>query len=374
MIRPILLAALVATSLYSQDLTGKWQGAIALPNGKELRLVIQIPKADAPPMRGTAYSIDQGGAPIPINPITLQGKDVKMIIPAIGGSYEGKLEADNNTITGNWKQGPQPMPLILKRSTPETAWEIPEPPPPPKRMDPNAPAEFEVSTIKPSKPDQPGKALTVQGRKFITMNTTLYDLITFTYGLHAKQISGGQAWMESEKFDITAQPKGEGMPSEKQLKEMIMKLLAERFSLVFHREKKEMAVYAVTVGKSGSKLTKSAGDPNGLPGLGFRGLGALVVTNANLGDFAGLMQNVVLDRPVVDQSGLTGRWDFTLNWTPDEFQFAGMGAKIPPPATGAAAPPDLFTAMQEQLGLKLESTKAPADMFVVDKVTKPTDN
>jgi uncharacterized protein (TIGR03435 family) len=87
------------------------------------------------------------------------------------------------------------------------------------------------------------------------------------------------------------------------------------------------------------------------------------------------MQGAVLDRPVVDQTGITGRWDFTLVWTPDEFQFGGAAAKMPPPpATNGAAPPDLFTAMQEQLGLKLESTKAQAEVFVIDKVAKPTEN
>ncbi len=373
----LLLAISLASSsnmAFAQDLVGTWQGALALPNGKELRLVFKIPKVDAPPQKGTAYSIDQGGVAIPISPITIQGKDVKMMIPMIGGSYEGKLEADNQTITGNWKQGPQPMALVIKRVKPEEAWEIPEPPPPPKPMAASEVPEFEVATIKPSKPDQQGKGITVRGRQFVTINTSLNDLITFVYGLHAKQISGGQAWMDSERFDITAQPKGEGQPNEKQLKTMIQKLLAERFKLTFHREKKEQSVYAVTVAKGGSKLTKSEGDPNGLPGLGFRGLGALIVRNANIADFASLMQTAVLDRPVVDQTGLTGRWDFTLDWTPDEFQFAGMGVKMPPPANNGAAKPDLFTAMQEQMGLKLESTKAQADTFVIDSVSKPTEN
>ena len=75
-----------------------------------------------------------------------------------------------------------------------------------------------------------------------------------------------------------------------------------------------------------------------------------------------------------DQTGLTGRWDFTLKWTPDEFQFGGLGVREPPPANTADAPPDLFTAVQEQLGLKLDSTKAPAEVFVVDRVEKPSEN
>jgi uncharacterized protein (TIGR03435 family) len=234
--------------------------------------------------------------------------------------------------------------------------------------------EFDVATIKPATPDRPGKAFMVRGGQFSTINTTLADLITFAYGIHAKQITGAPAWVETEKYDLAAQPKGEGQPNDKQWKTMVQKLLAERFKLTFHRDKKELSVYAITVGKNGPKLTKSEGNPSGLPGLFFRGLGNLPATNATMADFAGVMQGAVLDRPVVDQTGLTGRYDFTLLWTPDEFQFGGAGARVPPPANNATAPPDLFTAFQEQLGLKLESTKAPAEVFVIDKVTKPTDN
>jgi uncharacterized protein (TIGR03435 family) len=155
---------------------------------------------------------------------------------------------------------------------------------------------------------------------------------------------------------------------------MWQKLLAERFKLSFHRDKKELSVYVLSVSKTGQKLTKSEGDPNGLPGLWFQGLGKLNVSNATMEDFAGLMQSSVLDRPVLDQTGLTGRWNFILNWTPDDSQFASFGMKIPPPTGGANEPPALYTAIQEQLGLKLETTKAAADVLVVDHVEKPSEN
>jgi uncharacterized protein (TIGR03435 family) len=86
------------------------------------------------------------------------------------------------------------------------------------------------------------------------------------------------------------------------------------------------------------------------------------------------MQTAVLDRPVVDQTGLTGRYDFTLRWTPDETQFVGMGVRVPPPTGDASAAPGLFTAIQEQLGLKFEATKAPVDVLVVDRAERPSDN
>ena len=92
--------------------------------------------------------------------------------------------------------------------------------------------------------------------------------------------------------------------------------------------------------------------------------------------FAGQLQLRVLDRPVIDQTGLTDRYDFTLNWRPDEFQFprASAAQRAAAVAAGADALPDLFTAVQEQLGLKLEATKAPADVLVIDKVSKPSEN
>src|SRR6185437_8630641 len=113
--------------------------------------------------------------------------------------------------------------------------------------------------------------------------------------------------------------------------------------------------YVLTVAKNGPKLKTSQGDPKGLPGLFFRGLGVLTVTNATIGDFTHLMQSAVLDRPVVDQTGLQGKYDFLLKWTPDESQFGGMGIKVPPPSDAADAPPPLFTAIQEQIGLKLDA-------------------
>ena len=173
---------------------------------------------------------------------------------------------------------------------------------------------------------------------------------------------------------MTGKPDGVGQPSLNQWKPKIQKLLAERFQLTFHKDKRELSVYALTVGKSGPKLTKSQGDPNGLPGLFFRGLGIRTSQIAAMPDFAGIMQSAVLDKPVVDQTGIAGRYDFMLNWTPDESQFGGLGARVPPPADNAAAPPDLYTAIQEQLGLKLAVAKVPEDVFVIDHVEKPSAN
>jgi uncharacterized protein (TIGR03435 family) len=373
----ILTGLLAVSTAFPQehDLAGTWQGTLHSPD-RYLRIVIKVTK-DANGYKATTYSIDQGAQPIPAASITAQGGNVKITVPAIGGVYEGKFSnTDGNTITGNWSQGgPNSLPLDLTLANEKTAWAIPEPPPLPTPMAENADPSWEASTIKPSDPDRQGIGINMNGRNFSTRNTTLRDLLTFTYGLHPNQIIGAPGWVETDKFDLAARPDMPGMPSDAQIKNMMKKLIAERFKLKFHNEKKELSVFLITVAKGGPKLTKNDTDPKGLPGLGFRGLGNLRVRNGNMSDFAQMMQARVLDRPVVNQTGLEGRYDFTLQWTPDETQFGGQGARAQAQAAeGGQQNPDLFTAMQQQLGLRIEATKAPADVFVIEHVEKPSDN
>jgi uncharacterized protein (TIGR03435 family) len=146
---------------------------------------------------------------------------------------------------------------------------------------------------------------------------------------------------------------------------MVQKLMADRFQLKFHFEKREQTVYVLSVVKAGPKLTRSQSDPNASGGMGFGPPGHFGATNATMGDVAGALGQGALNRPVVDQTGLTGRFDLRLTWTPDESQSA---------TESADAPPDLFTAIQEQLGLKLVSTKAPVDVLVIDHVEGPSAN
>jgi uncharacterized protein (TIGR03435 family) len=367
----VVLSALSAGVLFAQDLTGTWQGTVQ--DAQPRRLVIKV-AADGGALRVVLYSIDRGPAPY-AGTITLTGTAVRMSIPSIDGTYDAKLSADGTEIAGTYlAQGAPGAPLTLKHVAADAAWAIPAAPAPLKPMAADANPAFEVATIKPSNPDAKGKGILVRGRQFSTLNTSLSDLITFAYGLHARQITNGPAWLEQDKYDLLAQPDGDGQPNDKQWRTMLQKLIADRFKLSFHQDKKELSVYAiVVVEKTGAKITKSAGDPNGLPGLGFGRLGALTARNANMTDFAQLMQGAVLDRPVVDQTGLSGRFDFTLTWTPDQGQFASFGGV---PASAATddpnAPPGLFTAIQEQLGLKLDSTKASADVIVIDRVEKPS--
>jgi uncharacterized protein (TIGR03435 family) len=329
------------------------------------------PKTDAGALKAVWYSIDQSGQSAPIATVSFQDGVLKFTVTVVPRSYEGKMSEDGKSIAGTWMEGTMPIPLLLERANADTAWAIPEPP---KPMAADADPSLEVATIKPSQPDRPGRAFLFRGNRFTTINTTLMALIGFAYAVQEKQVIGGQDWMNSEKFDIEGKPDTPGTPSQEQLRTMVKKLLADRFQLKFHNEKRELPAYVLTAGKTEPKMTKDDTNPNGLPGLFFRQLGDLNVRNATMGDFAHLMQSAVLDRPVVDQTGLAGKWDFELKWTPDDSQFSGMGMRPPPPSDAADAPPPLFTAIQEQLGLKLESGKAQVDVMVIDHVEHPSAN
>jgi uncharacterized protein (TIGR03435 family) len=169
------------------------------------------------------------------------------------------------------------------------------------------------------------------------------------------------------------------MPSVNQMKLMLQKLLAERFNLKFHREKKELSVYAITVAKGGEKIKKEETSTLPLPGFGGLPQRGFNVRNGTIAEFASVMQAKFMEQPVVDQTGLGDtRYTFVLKWTPDPSQRSGFGGGPPPdaapPGPDADAPPDLFAAMQQQLGLKMGTARAPVDVMVIDKIDKPSEN
>jgi uncharacterized protein (TIGR03435 family) len=373
--------AVQGSALFAQTLTGTWQGALKIPqapNG-ELRVVVKISISDADKLKADFYSIDQQTPAIPATSVTQSGSVLKMTIAALNGSFEGRANEEGTTITGTWTQGTA-LPLTLVKATPDTAWTIPEPAPPPKMMDEKAKPEFEVATIKPSDPNRPGWGITVnRSGMFNTLNTNLSDLIKFAYDMHPKQVIGAPAWMDSDKFVISAKPDVPGMPSVNQMKVMLQKLLADRFNLKFHHDKKELSVYAITVAKGGEKIKKEENSTLPIPGFGGLPQRGFNVRNATIAEFASVMQAQFMEQPVVDQTGLGDtRYSFVLKWTPDPSQSRGFGGGPspdgPPPVPDPDAPPDLYAAMQQQLGLKMGTTKAPVDVMVIDKVDKPSEN
>lgn len=255
----------------------------------------------------------------------------------------------------------------------QTEQGAPAGPAPIRTMAADADPTYEVVTIKPSDPNDRNYGFQTDGRQVRVANETVDFMIAFAYGIHVKQIVGAPAWFSTDHYFVDGVPDAPGEPNLPQFRSMIRKVLADRFGLKVHSEKRELSVYALTVAKGGPKLTKSLGNPNGPPNDDFSTSAWMKETNTTMGEYAKAMQ-YVLDRPVVDQTGLEGRWNFLLKWTPDESQFTTIGARIPPPSDDPNAPPGLFTAIQEQIGLKLEAVKAAADVIVIDHVERPSAN
>jgi uncharacterized protein (TIGR03435 family) len=233
-------------------------------------------------------------------------------------------------------------------------------------MPADADPSFEVATIKPSNPDDHNSGFHINGHRFEIEDQTMDILLMFAYGVHHKQIVDAPAWFAGDHFDVDGILDAKGQPNLKQLQRVVQKILADRFALKFHKETRELSVYALRVAPGGPKFAKSQSDPDTLGDESNHiqaGEDTMSIANLSMNEFALSMQ-FYTDRPVVDQTGLAGKWDFKWTWTVDDTRVS--------PNTDAA--PGMFAAMQEQLGLKLEAKKAPADVFVVDHVERPAPN
>ena len=244
---------------------------------------------------------------------------------------------------------------------------------------------FEVASVKPSDPNlrRIRMGYTPDGG-LNAVNVTLKELIANAYNIVCgkfcddERISGGPKWIYSDRFDVVT--KGPQLPqpgraAREQIRQCVQALLADRFKLVIRRETREMQVYHLVVAKNGSKLKEYTGDDqNG--GVGGNRPGQLIGERTSL---YGLVANLtsMLGRPVIDRTGLTGRYDFKLEWTPemppDGKGPDGSGEKVSASAPGFADP-SIFTALQEQLGLKLESQKGPVEVIIIERAEKPAAN
>jgi uncharacterized protein (TIGR03435 family) len=236
---------------------------------------------------------------------------------------------------------------------------------------------FEVASIKPAAPNQPGMGMQrLPGGRVNMKNVTLRLMIVMAWDIRDFQVSGGPAWIDTDRFDILAKPESE-LPDTSQgsalLRRMIQTLAADRFGLVYHREQRQMPVYALIVGKNGPKLRVSATPGEQTTMMGGRG--KLEGKNAKPADLARLLSGT-LGRTVLDQTDLADSYDFNLEWAPDVGEgpgFKGARKDSLPEAPQAADGPSIFTAIQEQLGLKLESRKGPVEILVVDRAEKPSE-
>jgi uncharacterized protein (TIGR03435 family) len=246
-------------------------------------------------------------------------------------------------------------------------------PPPPSYM-------YEVVSIKPSAPGEQGSRTGPGPQGGIRMqNVTAMNMLTFAYDVRTYQFAGAPGWLQSDRFDVSFTPDkaeiapapGMGRPQLEgwmnRNRQRLQAVLRDRFGLVLRAETHELPVYALVVAKNGPKLTPAA-DPKAMNMTANRGKmeGKAVYLKTLTDSLSGL-----LGRHVTNETGLDGPYDFKLEWTPD--------APVQPPQPGepaelADAGTSIFTALTEQLGLKLESKKGPVPVFVIERITKPTEN
>jgi uncharacterized protein (TIGR03435 family) len=263
--------------------------------------------------------------------------------------------------------------------------------------------EYDVASIKRV---NPGRGINIAGRigtsettdgltlRFVTMKI----LLQMAYAVDNYQLSGTPDWVNSERYDIDAKMDSPAADELQRLgrdertlvrQQMLQKLLAERFNLTIHREKKELQVYMLVVAKKGPKVPEAKPDdtssdqPKAGPGFGVLYMwgGHLKGHGVPLATLTSLL-TAVLHRPVLDKTGLMGKYDLTLNWAPDENPSQSASGPQGPPGSWPNDPlppdsnggPSLFTAIQEQLGLKLESGKGSVEIIVIDHVERPSEN
>lgn len=243
---------------------------------------------------------------------------------------------------------------------------------------------FEVATVKPTAPEEigvnKGRYIRMQSaHRFQAKNYTVSGLIAAAYELNPKMISGGPEWADTDRYDVMAATPGELTPSHDDQMRMLRKLLSERFNLRFHRKMEDFAIFELTVAKNGPKLKPGSAPrdesynatttlyPAASGGIDHA---LLPAHNITIQQFAAVLQHGILDRPVLDNTQLTGRYDIDLEWTPDESNFGGNL----PPGPPDSAKPGLFIAIQQQLGLRIEATRGPVEALVIDGIDRPSDN
>ena len=235
---------------------------------------------------------------------------------------------------------------------------------------------FEVATIKAAGLDAaPGRWIRMESaNRFVAHNHAIRTLVAAAYDLAPEAIGGGPSWVDSDRWEILAKTPGDVRPTPDEQMSMLRQLLRDRFALSFHREAREFAIFALTVAPEGPKLKQTTisadARPQGPPLVAFVMAPTVVRLPArylSMAEFASLLQRSPLDRPVADRTGLPGRYDFDLEFAPDESLWGGL---LPRPENSDK--PGLIRAMQEQLGLNLESARGLVDSIVIDHVERPT--
>jgi bla regulator protein blaR1 len=244
--------------------------------------------------------------------------------------------------------------------------------------------EFEVAMIRPSEPGAIGSTFSFTPNEGVEVkNAPLKGIIEMAYDVRDFQIDGGPGWVNSQLFNITAKSTTDGRElseassadSIRQTRLRLQALLAQRFGLAIRRESKDLPIYALTTGKNGVKLAESGTNAASSSPAGINAAcGQMIGTRTSMANLAYKLSRL-LSRPVVDRTGLAGTYDFQLHFSPETGPCsAGTFGANASGDNSASDEPSIFTAIQEQLGLKLESEKGPVDVLVIDHVEEPSPN
>lgn len=224
---------------------------------------------------------------------------------------------------------------------------------------------FEVASIRPNRSGSDSSSTSWNPGRISVTNITLRSLVLYAYGIKSYQLSGGPRWVDTDRYDISAKA-GEGTAPE-QLRLMLHSLLAARFNLVIHRETRDLPVFALLIGRNGLKVKEADGSPRTSI---VKGRLTGQMTMSSLADAL----TRLLDRPVVDMSGVKGRFDLTLEWAPDEGPSMVSADPEANPSAHDTVRPSLFTALQEQLGLNLAPQRQASAVVVIDQAERPSEN
>jgi uncharacterized protein (TIGR03435 family) len=249
---------------------------------------------------------------------------------------------------------------------------------PVRAQQPAGTLEFDAVSVKPSDPNSRNGAVVsfTPGAGLHVINATLKDLIETAYDARELQILGGPSWAGVAKYDVTGTPNPHpdgaagakpSQPNNNDVRLKVQAMLKDRFQLQLHRETRIVAIYSLVVAKGGIK-------PDGLRATDSPHRGVNASRGSILGEAATMMDLTaklprLLDRPVVNNTGLEGKYDFKLEWTPDPGPSAPDGQPVE-----TSLGPSIFSALQQQLGLRLEATKGSVDVLVIDHVDKPSEN
>jgi uncharacterized protein (TIGR03435 family) len=362
--------AALSGNLNAQSINGTWQGTLPLPDNP--RIALKLANADDGSLRGTLYLIDKlidkGPLAAALTSVSFTAPEFSVEQVNLDATYRGQLSADGKSIAGTWTRDKHSYPLTLVLATPETLWKLGAGTPL-SPMSSAADPAFEVATIKPCPPDAKGYSYNLRTRDFAARNRSVQDLIEFAYQVRDRQISGAPSLMAETRFDIAGKPDAEGLPSLDQYRLMIKKLLASRFQLQIHIVQQTFPAYALTRDEKAVRLPHSDPEfdtgsiyikesPDGQTMAHFVGF--------SMPMFADNLMGFIQDRQIVNETGMTGHFEFTIA-IPTSVLHAG-------PASADDDRADAVRFAIQSLGFRLFPKKEPLDVIVIDHLEKPSPN